>query len=135
MHSGGRKLTRVSYPLTLHHGAMAKSKRWRGGRTLLNDPGFHSTAALVAEIEDTSYWPEGKNGDGYDLNSSWRLQPVTTFQITDCDKKVSFDIDWESPALMRNSLKKVRRMLKVLTAFEAALVDEQKLYNERKKDL
>lgn len=112
-----------------------KTKRWRGGRALLNDAGFHTTAAIVAEIEDTRKWPKGKDGDGYDLNSSWRCTPETTLQITDCDRKVTFEFDWDTKEARRNSYNKVERLVKVLTKFLDALRDEQERYEARMAEI
>lgn len=49
-------------------------RRVYGRRALLNLPGYHTTAAIVAEVENFDGW--------------WRA----TLHISDCDRKVSLDL-------------------------------------------
>lgn len=110
-------------------------KKVRGKRFLLNDPGFHSTAAIVAEIEDTRTWREGFNGAGEEIQYLWSLEPDVTLEIADCDRKITLQVDWESAHERKASVKKLDRMIEALTTFREALVDEQRLYTERLKGL
>jgi hypothetical protein len=84
---------------------------WRG---LLNLPGHGSSAAIVAEIEDTSGWPEGKGRDGEEL-SRYNFTPHSSLIITDCDNKVSLEIDLETENEVTNTLHKIDEMINALT--------------------
>lgn len=110
---------------------MAK-KRFHGGRALLNRPGHQSTGAIVAEVEDTSGWKPGKAGDGNDIDR-YNLEPEWIFQVSDCARAVSFDVNFYDKDGRENSLKKVDVMIDCLTKFRDGLAAEQKLYEERMK--
>lgn len=97
-----------------------------GVRKFLNKPGFHDRACIIAEVEDTSK----KKSDS--LNR-WDAIPHVKLLIADCDKKVTFDFDWDTPSDRKNSLQKVDVMIDALVKFREALEAEQKLYAERKK--
>ena len=89
------------------------AKKWHGGRALLNKPGYQSTAAIVAEIENT----EGDDTDRY-------RRPQTTLQFSNCDRSIAFDFEFHDAAARATSVHKVRTMLKHLQAFEKGLTLE-----------
>jgi hypothetical protein len=115
----------------------------RGGRSLLNLSPFATTAAIVAEVEDTRGWKDGevrgrpigetrkgeKQDDADDLR--WEVEPESTFQIANCDRSIAFEIDWQTPSERANTLHKLDTMVGVLTEFRDAVADEQRLYAER----
>lgn len=94
----------------------------RGGRALLNLPGFESTGAIVFEIQDTRQ----EKPDNLYAN-----EPDYTFQLSDCSRSISFALDFRSPEAQENNLHKVDTMIEVLKAGRKALVAEQRLYNKR----
>jgi hypothetical protein len=106
---------------------MPKREKWHGKRALLNGPGYQSTAAIVAEIEDSSTWPAVN-----DEVDTWR-RPSTTLQIANCDRSIAFDMDWVDKAGMKNDLKKIDIMIDCLTKFRAGLELEQQRMIERCK--
>lgn len=107
----------------------------RGARLLLNLPGVQSTAAIVAEVEDTRRWQTGRFREGtplnWDDNSEWSLVPDTVLKVSDCDRSVTFSIEWQSARHRRAALTKVDRLIEALVAFRAALAEEQRLYVAR----
>lgn len=107
----------------------------RGRRFLLNPPGIQSTAAIVAEVEDSSRWPVGKDGDGRDLDldpdKRWTLQPRTILQISNCDRSIAFAFDWNTAAQRRSGLVKIDKMVEALQALRAGLEEEHVRYAER----
>lgn len=107
----------------------------RGRRCLLNPPGVETTGAIVAEIEDTRGWKPGHFRKGaplsWDEDSADSIEPYYTLQISDCTRSIMFSIRWEDAAERRAAVEKVDRMIRSLTEFRAALVDEQKLYVAR----
>lgn len=107
---------------------------YRGGRGLLNLPGFQSTAAIVTEIEDTSHWPEGCDEDGKEFRpggAAWVRHPNYTFQIANCDRSIEFDLNMGTPEGHENNLHKLDTMIRALRAFRKALAEEQQLYEQR----
>lgn len=104
----------------------------RGGRCLLNRAGSETTAAIVAEVEDTRGWKEGhfRKGEAlsWDDETKWNLSPYVALQLSDCNRAVAFTIRWEEPDERRAALEKVDRMIRTLTTFRDALEDEQKRY-------
>jgi hypothetical protein len=96
--------------------------KWHGGRALLNKAGYQSTAAIVAEIENT----ESVEQDRY-------YRPRYTLQLSNCDRSISFDIEMHDAAARANSLHKVRTMIKHLQAFEKGLVLENQRTTLRQK--
>jgi hypothetical protein len=115
----------------------------RGARAMLNSGPHQTTAAIVAEVEDTREWkdgevrgrPIGTDSDGEKVAKPsevrWELEPEYTLQISDCDRSIKLQIDWQTPSERANSLQKVETMIGALTEFRDALVDEQRLYVER----
>lgn len=114
----------------------------RGGRALLNLAPHHSTAAIVAEVEDTRGWKEGEvrgrpvgttveGKRDEDADIRWELEPESTLQIANCDRSIAFEIDFSSESERRNALYKLDTLIGVLTEFREAVADEQRLYVER----
>ncbi len=97
-------------------------RRFHGGRALLNLPGHESTAAIVAEVEDSATW---KRGTGYDI------EPKIVLQIANCDRSIAFTCDMENAREQANALHKVDTLIDTLTAFREALVLEHARYNKR----
>lgn len=101
---------------------------------MLNLPGHQSTAALVAEIEDTG--PANKTQSRRDHN------PNYTLQISNCDRSISFEIDSfnyvyrdESEgrrASFENDLHKLDTMIDLLTRFRAGVALEQNRFARRR---
>lgn len=102
-----------------------------GKRSLLNRPGYNSTAAIVAEIEDTETWPDGKNGEGVEITTRWGAQPSATLRISDCDRAVSLDLDFDTAEDWRNTLYKVDTMIDALVQMRNGLLTERERYMQR----
>lgn len=107
----------------------------RGKRALLNKSGFHSTAAIVAEVEDTRGWKAGCNGEGNPVQkeNEYSGTPEVFLHISDCDRKVSFDFEFSTAAGRKNALYKLDTMIDCLVELRLAIEDEQQLYLERVK--
>lgn len=115
----------------------------RGGRALLNLSPHQTTAAIVAEVEDTREWkagevrgrPIGTDADGEEVTKlsdlRWELAPESTLQIANCDRSITFEIDWQTEGERANTLHKLDTMIEVLSDFREAVADEQRLYVER----
>lgn len=112
---------------------MPASTKYHGKRALLNGPGYHTTGAIVAEIEDTSTWPEDKNGRGNDL-SRWD-GPRYVLQISDCSRPISISLDLESEEDFANNLHKLDTMIDALTSMRAGVIIEQERLAERRANL
>lgn len=106
-----------------------------GTRALLNKPGYSSTAAIVAEIEDTSAREVGKDAEGNEIKNAWQAEPEVTLQVANCDRSISFEFDWRTADGRENSLHKVDVLIDALTQFRAGLVVEQGRYIEYAKTL
>lgn len=115
----------------------------RGARALLNLSPHHSTGAIVAEVEDTRDWEIGElrgrlvgtDIDGVNVEKvsdvCWELEPDYCLQVSDCDRSLRFEINWQTPQERANSLHKIDTMIATLSEFREALADEQRLYAER----
>lgn len=79
-----------------------------GRRALLNLPGFHSTAAIVAEVTH----------DRYGTNANVR--------ISDCARGVNLEFYPAQAEYHENDLYKVDQMIDALRVFRRALVKAQK---------
>jgi hypothetical protein len=99
-------------------------KRWLGTRALLNGKGHQTTAAIVCEIEDVRRWEPGER---------YIPLPDYTFQIANCDRSISFMLDFGSQREHRNNLKKIDTMIKVLQEFREGVAVSQDAYLELKK--
>lgn len=113
---------------------MAKQQKWHGGRALLNRPGFQSTAAIVAEIEDTSAWKPGKDSEG-DTLTHWNPAPSINLQISDCSRVISFDFDMETRSGRLNGLHKIDTMIRLLAEFRSGLYAENERYAQRQEHI
>jgi hypothetical protein len=111
-------------------------KSFRGGRALLNLPGQQSTAAIVAEIEDTSGWGKGEVRGKDHTSDTWvgSLEPDYTLQIANCDRSIQFELEFDTPDQRENCLYKIDTLLEVLSEFRGALVDELERYQDRKEE-
>lgn len=101
-----------------------------GGRALLNPPGHQTTAAIVAEIEDTSDWKPGKDRNGEPLKR-WNIKPNYTLQISDCDRSIRFTLGWEEAEDRKASLEKVDTLLRILKDFRKGVALEQRRCEQR----
>lgn len=88
----------------------------------LNLPGMHQGAYIRVYVEDST-----------DRSTDRYFSPRTILEIADCDKRVSFDMDW-SEFGMKNNLHKVDTLIAGLRAFRSGLVAEHKLQKERLKN-
>lgn len=102
-----------------------------GMRALLNKPGFCSTAAIAAEVEDTSKWKPGRDRRGNRLEHN--VEPYTMLQMTDCYRAITFEIHWHSAKERKNTLHKLDTMIAALTAFRDGVKAEQERYEERQR--
>ena len=109
-----------------------RKRKYHGGRALLNDVGHHSTGVIVAEIENTSNWPEGKNRVGSDLVAEWDLCPDYQVTLSDCARSISLSFEIEHEG-RQNALNKLDRMIGLLTEFRNGFEAEGALYDERLK--
>lgn len=109
--------------------------RWHGGRSLLNPIGIQTTAALVAEVEDTESWDKGKDRSGESLREGYgfNISPQYTLQFSDCDRSISYDLSFGSKSEHKATLFKINTMVDLLTAFRDGLVIEIERYEERKR--
>lgn len=108
-------------------------KVW-GKRALLNLPGHHSTAAIIAEIENTVDWPEGKSRSGGEL-TSYTAEPNSTLLISDCSNQVNIEIDIGTSARLENSIYKIDTMIDALKALRKGVIREHDRLVERKKHI
>lgn len=107
-----------------------------GQRALLNKPGFSSTAAIVAEIEDTGDWKPGCDKEGRPLartSSTWDILPEMNLVISDCSRTVTFDQPSADIESWNNSLSKIDIMIEALNSLREGIVIEKKRYSERKE--
>lgn len=106
-----------------------RNEQFHGGRSMLNNPGYHSTAAMVAEIEDSSTWkiPEN-NADDY----MYWSRPTSTLTVSDCTRSITMDFDWDSQRDRDNSLHKIDVMINLLTRFREGMAIEQERYVARR---
>jgi hypothetical protein len=82
----------------------------KGARALLNLPGHQSTACIVAEI---------------DLETD-RSYPDYTFKISDCDRSISLDFNFNSEAERENNLYKIDTLISVIREFRKGIVKMNK---------
>lgn len=103
-------------------------EKYHGRRYLLNTvPGQQTTAAIVAEIEDTSTWR------GEVLTSSYD-QPSTTLQFANCDRSISFDCSVDGKGgRYENDLKKLDLMIESLQAFRRGFKLERERHVRRRQ--
>lgn len=107
-----------------------------GQRALLNKPGFSSTAAIVAEIEDTGDWKPGCDKEGRSLaktSSTWELLPEMNLVISDCSRAITFDAPGNDIESWDNSLSKIDIMVEALGSLREGIVLEKDRYTKRKE--
>ena len=105
-----------------------RHEKFHGRRYLLNTtPGQQTTAAVVAEIEDTSTWR------GSALTSEYE-QPLITLQFADCDRSISFDLAVGGRGgRYENDLKKLDLMIESLQAFRRGFKLERERHVRRRQ--
>src|SRR5437870_134035 len=99
------------------------ARKVHGGRALLNLPGHGSSAAIIAEVEDTTGWADGRGREGEEL-SRYNFVPHSSLIITDCDNKVSLEIDLESENEVVNTLNKIDTLIATLEELRVGVVVE-----------
>ena len=107
--------------------------RVHGQHQLLNAPGFASTGAIVADVEDTSRWQPGCDREGNRLTTAYGAEREVVWQLANCDRSITFECEWESAAGRRNTLRKIDAMIAALSAFRAGVVKEQGRYVQRRR--
>lgn len=85
-------------------------KKIVGGREMLNLPGHHSTAAIVAEVTT--------DGPG-------RYDTYAVVQISDCDRKITLEFNPSDADAHENDLHKVDTLIACLRKFRRGLVAAQ----------
>ena len=101
-----------------------------GGRAMLNLPGYQTTAAIVAEVEDTSTWADGKGRKGLAVQTKYDCEPYVKFQVANCDRSIEFVFPLE-PHEVENSLYKIDTFIEALKDFRVGFEIEHKRYMER----
>lgn len=105
---------------------MSRRVRYRCSiRQFLNRPGHHSTAAIIACVENTSRLAMEELRYG--------RQPHVYLSISDCLREVKLQFDLQTSSQRANALYKAKTLVEALTAFRAALEEEIQLLNERSK--
>jgi hypothetical protein len=104
--------------------------KWHGGRYLLNRKGFNSTAAICAEVQDTSSWDD-KTGIVGSADDGWVREPNYVFQLSDCSRVVSFELDFSTPQSRKNDIYKIDTMIRALENLRDGVVAEQILFAKR----
>lgn len=107
-----------------------------GHRSLLNQTGFGSTAAIVAEIENSESWKPGCDREGTPLkdSGSWGIMPDVNLAISDCSRQISFDSpETNDPESWDNFLFKIDTMIEALTALKKGAEIERKRFETRKE--
>jgi len=109
-------------------------RKFHGQRKLLNLPGHESTAAIVAEVEDTSKWKKGCDRKGKPLEDkkAWWIEPEGRLVISYCSRSIELTISWETEEERENAVYKVDTLIKALQAFRDGLIVEQERYVVRK---
>lgn len=82
-------------------------RRVRAVSKLLNRPGHHSTAAIACRVEIHN-WNGGLDAE---------------IQISDCDRRISLDLEDHTPAAYSNSLYKIDTLINTLTKFKGQFMD------------
>jgi hypothetical protein len=105
-------------------------------RRFLNLPGFHEGAYVVAYVEDTSGREITRRDPfGYEGNRYVNPQPRIILEIADCSNRVSLEFEVDSDLDVENSLHKVDVLAAALAEFRTGLVDEARLYRERRPEI
>ena len=90
---------------------------------MLNLPGFHTTAAIVAEVEDTQNKARAYTG--------YQMQPNIVCRITDCDGHIDIEFDVGTANQLENSLHKLDTMVETLKSMRNGLVVEHHRLQDR----
>lgn len=106
------------------------ARKVHGTRSLLNLPGHHSTATIIAEIESTVDWPENKGRNGEEL-TRYTAEPNSTFTITDCSNSVHIELDIDSENSYQNTLYKLDTMIDSMRKLRRGVVIERARYVKR----
>lgn len=114
---------------------MTRKKKFFGKRALLNLPGHEGTAAIVAEVEDSSTWPAGKNKYGVPITNNYQAENDASLKISDCSRVVELTLDLSSDLEFNNSLHKIDTMIDALSALRTGVVIERDRYVERINNL
>lgn len=106
-------------------------RKVHGGRALLNQPGHHSTAVLIAEIEDTRQWLEGR-GRGNADPTGYNITPNTKLIVSDCSQSINLELDIGTDARLENSLYKLDTMIAMLRKVRKGVLIEHERLIKRK---
>ncbi len=98
---------------------------------MLNLPGHHTTASIVAEVEDTAYWGL-KCRNKTELNG-YNAQPGITCVIADCEGKITLEFYIGTETRLENSLHKADMLIDTLTDLRKGLVKEHERLVKRKR--
>ena len=106
-------------------------------RWLLNLPGFHRGAYVVAYVEDTSdRGLETGNDCGPDcVHCPYNFEPRMILEISDCTDRINLEFDVDSEAGRVNSLHKLDTLIAALRVFRTSIVEEFAEYDRRERDL
>lgn len=103
-------------------------------RTLLNLPGFHGGAFVYVYVEDTSERFRHRPECTDDCANCHNLEPATTLEIADCNRRISLEFEIDSEEARENSLHKLDTLVAALTLFREALVAEFEPYDRRERE-
>ncbi len=101
-------------------------------RQFLNLPGFHDGAYVVAYVEDTSVREIDCYKDG---GRCFNPHPRLILEISDCSRRINLEFEVDSELNFENSLRKVDVLTAALSEFRDGLVEEARLYRERKPEV
>jgi hypothetical protein len=104
-------------------------------RQFLNLPGFHDGAYVVAYVEDTSVRAISKRDTYGDTDRYVNHRPRIILEISDCTRRINLELELDSDLRLENSLHKVDVLAAALAEFRAGLVEEARLYRERKPEV
>ncbi len=105
-------------------------------RWLLNLPGFHGGAYVIAYVDDTR-----ERGLQYDCDAEdcqiypHNFEPRMILEIADCNDRISLEFDVDSEAGRANSLHKLDTQLAALRVFREGLGAEFEPYDQREREL
>jgi len=101
-------------------------------REFLNSAGYHSIAAIHAEVNDYN-----ENGiPDFRYGRFQVIPPTSILTISDCDRHITLELGFRSDEEQDNNLHKLDTLISVLTEMRAAVVDayESKKEAETVKD-
>lgn len=82
-------------------------KKLFSDRSFLNKKGYHSNAAIIANIETSSFGDE---------------QFYATYKLSDCNRTIEMSIDLKDLESYENTLYKLNKILQVTENFKKAIV-------------